>query len=272
MAAKKVLITGVYGLIAGAVYESLQARPDAYEVYAMARRRIPSERAPHGRELQIPEDRFFLADLRDLDAVEHAVQNMDVVVQLAADPRPEASWENLLASNVIGPRNVFEAAHRAGVERVVFASSIMVSWGVQLDEPYKAIAEERFEDISANELHRVTHEWPPRPTGLYPASKIWGEALARFYADVHAMSVLCLRIGWVNAEDYPHQPGLGAIWCSQRDIVQLVERSINAPQDLRFDIFYGVSNNKWCWVDIDHPREVLGYIPQDSSEEKWGIT
>jgi hypothetical protein len=50
-------------------------------------------------------------------------------------------------------------------------------------------------------------------------------------------------------------------------VVQLVERSIRAPEDVKFDIFYGVSNNKHRWVDIDHAREVVGYIPQDSAEE-----
>ena len=263
----KVLVTGVYGLIPGAIYETLQARPEKYDVSALARRCVPSDRVPHGKTLQIPEEKFQLVDLADLDIVEKAMQGVDVVVQMAADPRPEASWESLLSSNIIGSRNVFEAAHRQGVKRVVFASSIMVSWGYQLDNPYKAIAEGRFEDVEVDELHTVTHEWPIRPTGLYPATKAWGEALGRFYADVHNMSVICLRIGWVNAEDRPHKPELSAIWCSRRDIVQLTERSINAPEDLRFDIFYGVSNNKWGWVDIDHPREVLGYIPQDSSEE-----
>ena len=82
------------------------------------------------------------------------------------------------------------------------------------------------------------------------------------------MSVICLRIGWVNPEDHPMKPESSAIWCSQRDVVQLVEKSMQAPEDLRFDMFYGVSNNRWRWVDIDHPREVLGYIPQDSSEER----
>ena len=157
---------------------------------------------------------------------------------------------------------MLEAAHSTGIERVVFASSIMVSWGYQQEDPYKAIAEGRFDDVDVDELHTVTHEWPHRPTGLYPASKVWGEALARYYADVHHMSVPCLRIGWVNAEDHPR---------SQRDVVQLIERTIEAPEDLRFDIFYGVSNNRWRWVDIDHPREVLGYIPADSAEEKLGL-
>ncbi|NKB72098.1 MAG: NAD-dependent epimerase/dehydratase family protein [Candidatus Latescibacteria bacterium] len=272
MAVQKVLVTGVYGLIAGAIYSSLQAQPDKYDVYALARRRYPSDRAPQGRDLNIPDDKFYLANLADMEALEKAVAGKDIVVQLAADPRPEASWESLLESNVIGARNIFEASVRAGVKRVVFASSIMVSWGYQLEEPYKSIAEGRFADINQEDMHTVTHEWPPRPTGLYPASKVWGEALARYYADLHGISALCLRIGWVNAEDHPHKPESSAIWCSQRDIVQLTELAIGAPDSLRFDVFYGISNNRWCWVDIEHARHVLGFIPQDSAEQKLGLT
>ena len=272
MAPKKVLITGVYGLIAGALYRHLQAQPDLYDVYGLARRSQLSERAPKDEELAIPADKFILADLSTYSAVEKAVAGMDVVVQLAADPRPEASWESLLDSNIVGPRNVLEAAHRTGVKRVVFASSIMVSWGYQQDDPYRAIAEGRFDEVDLDEIHAVTHEWPHRPTGLYPASKVWGEALARYYADVHHLSVPCLRIGWVNAEDHPRDERGGAIWCSQRDVVQLAERTITAGEELRFDIFYGVSNSRWRWVDIDHPRQVLGYIPADSAEEKLGLT
>ena len=266
----KILVTGVYGLIAGEVFKSLQAQSDKYGVYGLARRRRSSERAPKGRELEIPEERFFLADLADMSAVESAVQGMDVIVQMGADPRPEAPWDSLLHSNIIGVRNVFEAAVRAHVKRVVYANSIMVSWGYQLEAPYKALSEGRFDDLANLESHTVTHDWPPRPTGLYPATKIWGEAIARYSADVRNLSAICLRIGWVNAEDTPHKPESGAVWCSQRDAVQLVECSIEAPADLRFDIFYGVSNNKWRWVDIEHAREVIGYIPHDSAEEVLG--
>ncbi len=267
MAVKKILVTGAYGLIAGAVFRHLHERTNKYDVYGLARRRHASDRASKTAG-DIPEERFFLADLTNLSALEKAMRGVDVVVQLAADPRPDASWESVLGNNIVGVRNVFEAAHRCGVKRVVFASSIMVSWGYQQEDPYKAISEGRFDDVIPSELHTVTHAWSHRPTGLYPASKVWGEALARYYSDVHNMSVLCLRIGWVNAEDHPQTERGGAVWCSQRDIVQLVERSIEAPEDLKFDIFYGVSNNHWRWVDIEHPREVLGYIPQDSAEEK----
>ena len=271
MPPKKVLVTGVYGLIAGEVYRRLQAQPERYDIYGLARRRHPSERAPGGRELHIPEERFFLADLTDLEGLEEAMQGVDVVVQMAADPRGDADWESVLASNIIGARNVFEAARRAGVERVIFASSITVSWGYQQDEPYRAITERRYEDVSEEELQVVTHEWPPRPTGLYPASKVWGEALGRYYADIHRMSVVCLRIGWVNAEDSPRSlPGLAPIWCSQRDVVQMVERAVEAGDELRFEVFYAVSDNRLCWVDIEHARQVLGYIPEDSAEERMG--
>ena len=80
---------------------------------------------------QIGDDRFFLADMADLDAVTRAFTGMDVVVHLAADPRPDATWEHLLESNIIGARNAFEAAVRTGVKRVIYASSIMVSWVVR---------------------------------------------------------------------------------------------------------------------------------------------
>lgn len=267
MTVKRVLVTGAYGLIAGAVYRRLSALPEQYEVYALARRTEPSERAPKER-LDIPEDRFFLVDMADLDAVERAFTGMDTVVHMAADPRPDAQWDSLLQSNIVGTRNAFEAATRTGVKRVVYASSIMVSWGYQADDPYKALSEGRFGDLAKQEIHTVTHEWPPRPTGLYPATKVWGEALARYSADVNGLSSLCLRIGWVNAEDHPHRPESGAVWCSQRDVVQLVEKAVEAPDHLKFGIYYGVSNNKWRWVDIDHAREELGYIPRDSAEAK----
>ena len=268
MEKKKVLVTGVFGLIAGSVYQKLTE--DQYDVSGLARRTQPSARAPQDRQVGIPAERLHLANLADIKAVERAMEGVDTVVQMAADPRPDAPWESLLASNIVGVRNVFEAAVRQGVKRVVYASSIMVSWGYQQEEPYKGIGEGRFDEIDAERLHAVTHEWPHRPTGLYPATKIWGEALARYYADVHGLSVPCLRIGWVNAEDHPHKPESGAVWCSQRDVVQLVQRAVEAPADLRFDIFYGVSNNRWRWVDIEHARNVLGYIPQDSAEAKLG--
>ncbi len=263
---KNILVTGVYGLIAGAVYNWFESRPDQYDVYGSARRRHPSDRAK-GVAPEIEDDHFFLGDLADFEAVRSSVEGMDVVVQLAADPRPNAKWEETLQSNMVGAYNVFEACREAGVKRIVYASSIMVSWGYQQDEPYKAIREGRFEDVP-DEIPIVSHLDPPRPTEPYSASKVWGEALARTYSDVHGISCICLRIGGVNAEDKPSSAGGAAIWCSQRDIVDIVSNCVEAPDDLKFDIFYGISDNRYRWVDMAHAKDVLGFEPQDRGEDR----
>jgi nucleoside-diphosphate-sugar epimerase len=266
MSADKVLVTGVYGLVAGEVYKGLQGQGQ-YDVYGLARRRQPSDRVAEGEGVEVPEDRFFLADLSDFDAVRQAVEGVDVVVHMGANPDPDAPWEAILQSNMIGAYNTFEACRQAGVKRVVYASSTMVNWCYQFDEPYKAIRECRFEDVP-DPIPIVTHEDPPRPSEPYSASKVWGEALARTYCDSHGMSCICLRIGWVNKEDRSYDRSLDAVWCSQRDILQLVERCVSAPEALRFDIFYGMSDNKYRWVDIEHAREMVGYVPQDRAEDR----
>ncbi|HHX43663.1 MAG TPA: NAD(P)-dependent oxidoreductase [Chloroflexi bacterium] len=265
MTAKKVLITGVYGLIAGAVYDHLCAQPEAYEVYGLARRR-PSVRVSADWTLDIPEERFFQSDLSNLEEVEQAVQGMDAVVHMAAEPSPRAGWDRILASNIIGAYNLFEACRRANVKRVIAASSIMVSFGYRDVEPYKAITEGLYADVPTP-VPMVTHEMSPLPRDLYASSKVFGENLARTYAYAHGLSCICLRIGWVVAEDRPPYREAQDVWCSQRDIVQLVERCITAPEDLRFDIFYGLSANRWRWVDIEHARQVVGYESQDHGED-----
>ncbi len=257
----KVLITGVYGLIAWAAYKQLSTRDDL-EVSGLARRTTPSERVAEGETIDIPEDRFFLADLTDYENVRTAVDGQDVVVQMAADPRPAASWEAIRDSNVIGVYNVFEACRDAGVKRIVYASTIMTNWGYWEEEPYRAVREGRNDDVP-NPIPLITHLDPVRPTEPYSASKVWGEALARMYSDVHGLSCLCLRIGWVNAEDRPFKPEIAPVWCSQRDIVQLIECCVDAPDDLRFDILYGISKNRFCWVDVARGKDVVGFEPVD---------
>lgn len=257
----KVLITGVYGLIAWAAYKRLSSRNDL-EVHGLARRRVPSDRLAKDEAVDVPGGRFQLVDLTNYDAVRSSLEGVDVVVQMAADPRPDAPWEAILNSNVIGAYNVFEASRDAGVKRVLFASSIMTNWGYWQDPPYSEIKAGTF-DGNPDAIPIVTHTDPVRPTEPYSASKVWGEALARTYSDVHGLSCLCLRIGWVNAQDEPYKPAIAPVWCSQRDIVQLIEKCIDAPGDLRFDIFYGISKNPLCWVDIARAKAVVGYDPQD---------
>jgi NAD+ dependent glucose-6-phosphate dehydrogenase len=263
---RKVLITGAYGLVGNVVYGHLAQDPEAYDVYGTARRRHPSERVNRAQMHEIPEDKFFLVDLTDREGMQRAVRGMDAVVHMAADPSGEDGWNSILNSNITGAYDLFEACHLAGVKRIIFASSVQVNFGFELGMSHRAGLDRR----ASPDILPVTHQQVTRPANLYAASKVWGEALAYVYAHRHEMSCICVRIGWVTAEDRPpvHEfPWASRVWCSQRDIAQLVERCICAPPSLRFDVFYGISDNRVRFADIEHAREVVGYAPQDRAED-----
>ena len=207
------------------------------------------------------------ADVADLPALERAFAGADAVVHLAANADAYAGWEQVREPNVIGAFNVCEAARRAGVRRLVFASSNHAMGRYMHDD-------ERFADP-----HRpieVRADDPVRPDGLYGASKAWGEALGRLYAEVHGMEVVCLRIGWVPDEDAPpsgtemrHEPPDVAhrapgMWLSHRDCATLVEAALTA-EGVTFAIVNGVSDNRGRWFSLDEGRRILGWEPRDGT-------
>jgi nucleoside-diphosphate-sugar epimerase len=263
---KKVLITGATGLVGNIVYARLADQPEAYDPFGMARRPRPSARAESMAYTDIPADRLRLADLTDFDAVRRAVEGMDAVVHMAAEPNGNAPWERVLDSNIVGAHHIFEASRLAGVKRVVYASTNMVVFGYLADEPYRSSLARGLEHATPEEFPPVLHTQPTRPTTLYACSKVFGEALAHLYSQAHGMSCLCLRIGWVTSDDRLPSPRARMLWCSHRDIAQLVERCLQAPDSLRFDVFFGQSDNRLNLVDIQHARDVLGYAPEDSAE------
>ncbi len=245
----KVLITGMSGLIGGAVQRRLAGR---YELTALNRREVAD--AP-----------TVQADISDLEAIRPAFVGQDVVVHLAAVLGDRAGWEAINRVNNGGTYNVLEAARSAGVQRVIFASSGTVVAGWEADEPYASLVSGAYERVQSP-WPLLTHTTPVRPRGLYGASKAAGEALARSFADSSPLSVICLRIGHVTQEDRPTSTRDYSIWCSQADIAQMVELCITAPPSLRFDIFYAVSDNRWGYRDFEHARQVLGYAPEGRAE------
>ena len=122
----------------------------------------------------------------------------------------------------------------------------------------------------AEAIQPIDYTRVPRPLNYYACSKVFGESLAHMYAQVHGMSCICLRIGWVTADDQVPRPNGRILWCSQRDIVQLVELCITAPPGLRYDVFFGQSDNRHNLVDLEHARAVLGYSPLDNAEDRLG--
>ncbi len=256
MSPKKVLITGVSGLVGSAAYLYLSQWPDRYTLYGLGRRTL-SERILDQRTIDLPEERFSVCDIADIEGVRRAVAGMDAVVHMAADPAGRG-WESLRDNNLIGAYNTYEACREAGVSRVISASTIQVSHGDTEEEPYRSLVE-GVADSVFEDLVKVSPATPAQPRNLYAASKVWGESLAR-------VSCLCIRIGWVTGEDQARN-GRGDIWCSQRDIAELIKCCIDADDDVRFDIFYGMSDNRRRWVDIENARQRVGYIAQDRAED-----
>ncbi|MBX3000600.1 MAG: NAD(P)-dependent oxidoreductase [Caldilineaceae bacterium] len=233
---RKILLTGAAGRI-GTFFRQTYA--DRYD-FILTDQREPQETDGFP---------FTQADLSDFDIIRTLCDGVDTVVHLGADPRMDAPWESLLPSNVIGLYNVFESARLAGCRRVVFASSINAVWGYP------------------SELQLRTDE-PVNPANLYGATKCWGEAVARVYANAHNLSGLCLRFGAVqprNSEIISPAHEWLDIVLTLEDCVRLIAAAVDAPDDLKFGIFNGVSNNRYKRMDLSDTRARLGYDPQDDS-------
>jgi uronate dehydrogenase len=233
---RTILITGAAGTI-GSFLTSELARH--YRV-------VPMDKHP---SVRCYGDHAIVGDIADLDMMRAACQGIDCIIHLAANPNMEATFDQLLVPNIIGVYNVFQAASEAGCQRVVFASSVNTITGYPDDM-------------------QVDPDMHVRPPNLYGATKVWGEALARFYADQHSLSTICLRFGWVMPCDSEHlhldNPYLGMV-LTHDDLVRLVTASIGAAADIRFGIFAGVSDNRWKRLDISTACTVLGYAPVDDA-------
>ena len=184
---KRILITGMSGLIGGLLKDHLISIGE-YQLSALNRSFVEGI-STHS------------ADIADLEQIRPAFENIDVVVHLAAYLGSD-SFEEQLPTNIIGTYNVFEAARAAGVKRVVYASSGSTVRGVENIYPYGEIAQGNYENVKGP-IPLITHQ-DIRPGGVYGATKVWGEALARHFSDTYDMSILCVRIGSVTKENIPY--------------------------------------------------------------------
>ena len=250
---QKVLVTGSSGLIGAMLIGALGNR---YDLSGLDIAR------PDGA----PDVPTTVADVSDYEAMSKAFDGVDAVVHLAANPATTTPWPDVLRNNISATHNVYEAARQHGVKRVVFASSNHAVGNFEMDEPYKSIVAGDYEGLEAGEYPIVTNTVPIRPDSDYGVSKAFGEAVGRYYHEHFGLEVACLRIGTVNRQNNP----LGSVrhyatWLSHRDLAALVNGCLSRP--IGFEIFYGVSNNKWRFWDISHARQVVGYDPQDNAED-----
>ena len=255
---RSVLVTGAAGVIGQAFIRHCR---DRYKITGLDLKEAAGVRTT-------------IASIDDLGAIEPAFSGVDAVVHLAAAISVDSPWDAVLHANLIGTYNVFEAARRAGVQSVVFASSNHAVGGYELDG---------LPSIYDLDDPRVYDETVAvRPDSLYGVSKVYGEALGRHYSDAFGLRVYCLRIGSVRADDDPRDPSVAdgsfwldltpeqkfrrtrATWLSQRDAAELIAACIEA-EATKFSVVYGISNNPRQMWDLSHARETVGWTPQDAA-------
>jgi uronate dehydrogenase len=227
-----VLLTGAAGAIGSVLREAWRGT-------------FPTLRLVDVRELgpAAAGEELLQFDITDFTRLRHALEGVDVVVHLAGIPS-EDLFSRLIESNVRATFNVFEAARQAGVGRTVFASTNHVTGFYP-----------RTQAIGPDD--------PVRPDSMYAATKVFGEAVGRLYADKWGMEVVCVRIG--SFAERPRSAHALGMWLSPRDAVQLFTRAVTARR-VGYLIVFGLSRNRRSWWD-NPGASVLGYEPRDEAEE-----
>ena len=185
---------------------------------------------------------YVKADLADMAAIEPLLEEADMVIHFGAvvDEKP---FEELLGPNFIGAYNVWEAAHRHGVRRVVYASSIHAVGMYPKNE-------------------HIGIDVPHRPDTFYGLAKCFAEDLGRMNWEKRGIESVCLRI--YSCADVTNPRAVGS-WLSYPDMIRLVKRAIDTPIT-GFSVIYGISDNARAPVDNSGAAH-LGYRPQDNAEQ-----
>ena len=248
----KVMITGIVGTIGTIVADHIQ---DDHEVHGVDLRE--SDR-PNTTQID-------LAD--SADELSKTFEGVDVVLHLAADRRhePWISWNELMRPNIIATANVYTAAHKAGVRRVVFASSMHAVGGYELIEPYASIVNGNYEGIDRNKVELVKGlGQDAKPDSEYSASKVFGESLGKYFAEFEEMEGLVIRVGTLN-----NKPGADPrSWVSyfSRNDIPGYFRACIEKKNVSYDILYGSSNNDWKVYDTPYAFNYLDFQPSDNAE------
>jgi len=191
-------------------------------------------------------DENVVGNITDVDALVEACEDVRAIVHLAGNPG-NAPFDLLIDANIRGTNCVYEAAVKAGVPRVVFASTNHVSGMWEKAGVF------------------ATTDMPVRPDSHYAISKAAGEAIARYYADAHGVGSVCMRIGGFSPKNQPGGVRGYYMLITHRDIAQLVDKSIQS--DVLFAIVNGISNHPKAYQDLKNAADLLGYYPQDAAED-----
>jgi uronate dehydrogenase len=190
-----------------------------------------------------PGEELVQCDLSDKAAVMKLMEGVDAVLHFGGIST-EAPFEAIMQANILGVANLYEAAHKQGVKRLMFASS------------NHAIGYYRTtEMLDAN--------MPTRPDSMYGISKVFGEQMSRYYYDRFGLETVCIRIG--SSFPQPANKRMMSTYLSYDDLTELLRCSLFAPR-VGHTIVFGMSDNDSVWWDNRYAAH-LGYRPKDSSSQ-----
>ena len=193
-----------------------------------------------------------IGTLADRAALDHAMENVECVIHLAATPDDDDFLASLLPNNITGLFHTMEAARCAGVGRIVLASSGQVNWWQQFTGPLP-----------------IRPEDPVSPKAWYAATKMFMESIGRTFVEMHGMSVIVARLGWCPRT--PEQVAEIAaselfrdVYLSPGDAGRFFACAVEAPE-VRHAVVYGVSRALvQPRFDLSSSEKLLGCVPQES--------
>ena len=227
---KRILLTGAAGGLGRQLRERIKPWAEVVVLSDLA------DCGPAGEGEEV-----IQCDLADKAAVLKLMEGVEAVLHFGGIS-VEAPFEDINKANIIGVANLYEAVHKCGVKRVVFASS------------NHTMGYYKTTDV-------VDAEMPLRPDGMYCISKVFGESMSRFYYDRFGIETVCLRIGSCFPE--PKDKRMMSTYLSLDDLVEALRCSLFARR-VGHTIAFGVSDNDSLWWDDRHSRH-LGFVPKDSS-------
>ena len=218
----RVLVTGASGYVAKHVIADLSRDHDLL----LISRRHPDE-TPRGPKVSAE---FMRGDLLDLNDCRQAVEGVDAVVHIGANP-----WlsPDTFRNNIMATYNLLEAMSEMEVSRMVFASS---NCALGHCAPISG--------AFIPDSLPITESHASRVEDSYGLSKLINEQTLEAYARGHSIESYALRLAWCWGdaerewrEDQPFNPAdhRGGFWAyvDMRDVVQAFRKALQAPPNKR---------------------------------------
>ncbi|WP_270180994.1 NAD-dependent epimerase/dehydratase family protein [Alkalihalobacillus sp. CinArs1] len=244
-----VLITGAAGKIGRNVVEALGKE----NTYKLRLADINEDGLKAFQELGYD---VIRCDVSNLEECQNVCEGIDVVIHLAGNPSPDASfYDALLDGHIKGTYNMFQASKENNVSKVIVASSAQTIEGYPLD-------------------YQVHESTPPRPKNMYGVCKCFVEAVACYYAYEEDVQSVAIRIG--AYDDYqPDGPALSArdmsAYVSPQDFNDLLLKTLNTENLPPYTLLHAVSNNRFKRLNLDETKKQVGYDPQSDAFKQSGF-